>query len=157
VPRNGQDNASIEATLDRMNLGNLIAALPFNEQTRQQLGDTQSEVSGTVHINGMPNAMSGVADIRSSQGRLAGEPLQSLDGPHDVHWLVSRRRQSRSDFNAGHIIASGKYDIKTKAFDLTASGDRVQFERLQASLITQPRLPERRLSRACMRRASPTT
>jgi hypothetical protein len=78
VPRNGQDNASVEATLDRMNLGNLIAALPFNEQTRQQLGDTQSEVSGTVRINGMPNAMSGVADIRSSPGRLAGEPLQGL-------------------------------------------------------------------------------
>src|SRR5207249_871053 len=30
------------------------------------------------------------------------------------------------------ITASGKYDIKSKAFDLTASGDRVQLERLQA-------------------------
>src|ERR1051326_1763332 len=57
VPRTGGDNASIDATLDRMNLGNLIVALPFSSQTREQIGDTQGEVSGTVHITGMPSAM----------------------------------------------------------------------------------------------------
>src|ERR1051326_2109285 len=78
VPRTGENNASIDATLDRMNLGNLIAALPFTPQTRDQIGDTQSDVSGTIHITGMPNAMSGVADVRSSAGRLGGEALQGL-------------------------------------------------------------------------------
>ncbi|HEX3084853.1 MAG TPA: translocation/assembly module TamB domain-containing protein, partial [Pyrinomonadaceae bacterium] len=141
VPRNGQNNASIEATLDRMNLGNLIAALPFTEQTRQQMGDTQSEVSGTVRINGMPNAMSGVADIRSSQGRLAGEPLQGLTAHATFTGSSIDIDKVDLDFNAGHIIASGKFDIKTRAFDLTASGERVQLERLQA-FADRPNLPK---------------
>src|SRR5439155_259472 len=75
VPRTGQNNASIDATLDRMNLGDLIVALPLKKETRDQIGDTQADVSGTLTISGMPNAMSGVADLRSGQGRLAGEPL----------------------------------------------------------------------------------
>jgi len=141
VPRTGENNASVDATLDRMNLGNLIAALPVTTQTRDQLGDTQGEVSGTVRITGMPNAMSGVADIRSSQGRIASEPLQGLTAHATFTGSSVDVDKVDLNFNAGHIIASGKYDVKTKAFDLTASGDRVQLERLQA-LANQPNLPK---------------
>ncbi|HEX3146171.1 MAG TPA: translocation/assembly module TamB domain-containing protein [Pyrinomonadaceae bacterium] len=131
VPRNGDNNASVDATLDRMNLGNLIAALPFNKQTRDQMGDTQGDISGTVRITGMPNAMSGVADIRSSQGRLAGEPLQGLTAHATFTGSSVDVDKVDLNFDAGHITASGKFDLKTKAFDLTASGDRVQLARLQ--------------------------
>ncbi len=141
VPRTGDNNASIDATLDRMNLGNLIAALPFAPQTRDQLGDTQGDVSGTVKINGMPNAMTGVADLRSSQGRLAGEPLQGLTAHATFTGSSVDVDKVDLNFNAGHIIASGNYNLKTKAFDLTANGDRVQLERLQA-FANQPNLPK---------------
>jgi translocation and assembly module TamB len=141
VPRTGENNASVEATLDRMNLGNLIAALPFTAQTREQIGDTQGEVSGTVRITGMPDAMSGVADIRSSPGRLAGEPLQGLTAHATFSGSAVQVDRVDLNFDAGHILASGKYDVKTKAFDLTASGDRVQLERLQA-FANRPNLPE---------------
>ena len=141
VPRAGKDNASIDATLDRMNFGNLIAALPATAQTREQLGDTQGEVSGTVHITGMPNAMSGVADIKSSPGRLAGEPLQGLTAHATFTGSSVEVDKVDLNFNAGHIIASGRYDVKTRAFDLTASGDQVQLERLQA-FANRPNLPK---------------
>jgi translocation and assembly module TamB len=141
VPRTGKDNASVDATLDRMNLGNLVAAFPFSVQTRDQIGDTQGEVSGTVHITGMPDAMSGVADIRSSQGRLAGEPLQGLTAHATFTGSSVDVDKVDLNFNAGHITASGKYDLKTKAFDLTANGDRIQLERLQ-ELANRPNLPK---------------
>jgi translocation and assembly module TamB len=141
VPRTGGNNASIDATLDRMNLGNLLVALPFSSQTREQIGDTQGEISGTVRITGMPDAMSGVADIRSSPGRLAGEPLQGLNAHATFTGSSVDIDKVDLNFDAGHIIASGKYDIKTKAFDLTASGDRVQLERLQA-FANRPNLPK---------------
>jgi translocation and assembly module TamB len=141
VPRTGKNNASIDATLDRMNLTNLVAALPFTAQTREQIGDTQGEVSGTVHITGMPDAMSGVADIRSSPGKLAGEPLQSMTAHATFTGSAVDVDKVDLNFNAGHITASGKYDVQTKAFDLTASGDRVQLERLQA-LANRPNLPK---------------
>src|SRR3989440_2739653 len=140
VPRTGENNASIDATLDRMNLGNLVVALPFSTETRQQIGDTQGDVSGTVRITGMPNAMSGVADIRSTQGRLAGEPLQSLTAHATFSGSSVDVDRVDLNFNAGRITASGKYDVKTKAFDLTASGERVQLERLQA-FANRPNLP----------------
>ena len=141
VPRSGENNASIDATLDRMNLGNLIVALPFSKETRDQIGDTQAEVSGTVKITGMPNTMSGVADIRSSQGRLAGEPLQGLTAHATFTGSSINVDRVDANFNAGHIVATGKYDIKTKAFDFTASGDRVQLERLEA-FANRPNLPQ---------------
>src|SRR2546423_1642924 len=140
VPRAGENNASIDATLDRMNLGNLVVALPFSAETREQIGDTQGDVSGTIRITGMPNAMSGVADIRSTQGRLAGEPLQSLTAHATFSGSSVDVDRVDLDFNAGRISASGKYDIKTKAFDLTASGERVQIDRLEA-FANRPHLP----------------
>jgi translocation and assembly module TamB len=141
VPRTGDNNASIDATLDRMNFGNLIAALPVTAQTREQLGDTQGDISGTVRITGMPNAMSGVADIRSSEGRLAGEPLQGLTAHATFTGSSVDVDKLDLNFSAGHIVASGKYDVKTKAFDLTANGDQVQLERLQA-FANRPNLPK---------------
>src|SRR5439155_1634872 len=72
IPRTGENNTSIDATLDRVNAANLIAALPKKEW-RDQLGDTQSDVSGTLKIIGIPKSMSGVADLRFGQGRLGGE------------------------------------------------------------------------------------
>src|SRR5258706_2294395 len=89
----------------------------------------------------MPNAMSGVADIRSTQGRLAGEPLQSLTAHATFSGSSVDVDRIDLNFNAGRITASGKYDIKTRAFDLTASGERVQLERLQA-FANRPNLPQ---------------
>ncbi len=134
VPRSGENNASIDATLDRMNLGNLIAALPFTPQTRQQIGDTQGDVSGAVRITGMPNAMSGVADIRSSAGRLGGQPLQGLTAHATFTGSSVDVDKVDLNFDAGHITAAGKYDLKTKAFDFTGSGDRVQLDGLKTFL-----------------------
>jgi len=141
VPRTGENNASIDATLDRMNLGNLIVALPLKKETRNQIGETQADVSGTLKITGMPNAMNGVADLRSGQGRLAGEPLQGLTAHATFSGSSVRVDKLDANFNAGHIIATGRYDTATKAFDLTASGDRVQLERLEA-FANRPNLPK---------------
>src|SRR6267143_6819244 len=78
APRSGENNITLEATLDRMNAGNLIAALPLSKSTRAQLADTQADASGQIKISGIPNAMAGSADLRFGPGRLGGEPPQCL-------------------------------------------------------------------------------
>ncbi|MFN2494047.1 MAG: hypothetical protein ABR501_14320, partial [Pyrinomonadaceae bacterium] len=78
APRTGENNTTLEATLDRVNAGNLIAALPLSKATRAQLADTKADASGQIRITGIPNAMSGSADLRFGPGRLAGEPLEAL-------------------------------------------------------------------------------
>jgi translocation and assembly module TamB len=141
IPRTGADNISIDATVDRMNAGDLIVALPLTKQTREQLGDTQAEVSGTIKITGIPKAMNGVADLRSGKGRLAGEPLQNLTAHATFAGTSVTVDKLDATFDAGHIVGSGKFDTETQAFELRASGDRVQLERL-AAFANKPSLPK---------------
>ena len=140
VPRTGKDNISIDATLDRMNAGNLIAALPKKDM-REQFGDTEADVSGTLKISGAPNQMSGVADLRFGQGRLGGEPLQNLTAHATFSGSTVNVDKVDANFDAGHLSGNGKFDTQTKVFELTASGDRVQLDRL-AALTKHPKLPK---------------
>ncbi|MBC7911409.1 MAG: hypothetical protein H7Y30_12960, partial [Pyrinomonadaceae bacterium] len=50
APRAGEDNISLEAKLDQVNAGNLIAALPLMKpETRQSLSSLRSDLSGRVN------------------------------------------------------------------------------------------------------------
>jgi translocation and assembly module TamB len=140
MPRTGKDNASIDLTVDRMNAGNLIAALP-RKDWRDQLGDTEADVSGTLKINGIPNQMSGVADLRFGPGRLGGEPLKDLTAHAIFSGSTVNVDKVDVNFGAGHLNGRGQLDTQTKVFELTAGGDRVQLERLQA-FAQRPGLPK---------------
>jgi translocation and assembly module TamB len=141
IPRTGTDNISIDATVDRMNAGDLIVALPLNKPTREQIGDTQAEVSGTIKISGIPKAMSGAADLQFGKGRLAGEPLQNLTAHATFVGTSVTVDKLDATFDAGHIAGNGKFDTETQAFELRGSGDRVQLERL-AAFANKPNLPK---------------
>ena len=140
LPRTGENNASVDATLDRMSAESLIAALPLKDW-RAQLSDTHADVSGTLKITGLPKAMAGVADLRFGSGRLGGEPLQSLTAHATFAGSTVNFDKIDAAFDAGHIVANGTYDTQTKAFDLTASGDRIQLGRLEA-FSNRPNLPQ---------------
>jgi hypothetical protein len=140
MPRAGQDNISIDAALDRMNGGNLIAALPIKDW-REQLADTEADVSGTLKVNGVPNQMSGVADLRFGPGRLGGEALRNLTAHATFSGTTVNVDKVDVNFNAGHLSGNGKFDTQTKVFELTASGDGVQLDRLEA-FAKRPNLPK---------------
>src|SRR3989442_12617539 len=84
--------------------------------------------------------MSGVADLRFGQGRLGGEPLQNLLAHATFSGSTVIVDKVDVNFNAGHLVGSGKVDTETKGFELTASGDRVQLDRLEA-VANRPTLP----------------
>jgi autotransporter translocation and assembly factor TamB len=138
APRTGTDNATLDATLDRVNARNILALLPSQGGGRGGLlpqsviTDTQSDVSGQIKITGIPNAMSGSADLRFGPGKLGGEPLESL---------VARATFSGSTVNvetvdarlaAGHIVGSGNYNTTTKDFLFEGRAEGVQLNRLLA-------------------------
>src|SRR5690242_12440797 len=74
-PRTGENNTSVEATLDRFSARSLLALSPLNSN-KQLTSDTQSDLSGKISVTGIPDAMSGSADLRFGPGRLAGEQLE---------------------------------------------------------------------------------
>ena len=132
APRTGQDNTTFEATLDRVNAGNLIAALPLNKSTRAQLADTEADASGQIKITGIPNAMVGSAELRFGPGRLGGEPLEGMVARATFAGSKVNIESVDARLTAGHIVASGTYDTTSKAFDFQGRAEGVQLSRLFA-------------------------
>ena len=138
-PRTGENNTSIDATLDRFSARNLLALSPFNNN-KQLTSDTQSDISGKIQVKGIPDAMSGSADLRFGPGKLGGEPLESLvaratfNGPNVNIENVDVR------LVAGHIVASGNLNTKSRAFDFQGKAENIQLARLGA-LANRPGFP----------------
>ncbi|MGH9931862.1 MAG: translocation/assembly module TamB domain-containing protein [Pyrinomonadaceae bacterium] len=139
APRTGKDNITLNATLNRVSAGNLIAALPFSKATRAQFADTQADASGEIKITGIPNAMSGSAELRFGPGRLGGEPLESMVARATFAGSTVTIESVDARLTAGHIVGSGTYDTTSKAFDLQGRAEGVQLSRLFA-LTSQPQL-----------------
>jgi translocation and assembly module TamB len=132
APRTGENNTTFAATLDRVNARALIATLPLDKATREQLGDTEADVSGQIQIAGIPDAMSGSAELRFGAGRLAGEPLESLMARATFNGSNVNIENVDAKLGAGHIVASGNYNTSTKEFDLQGRAEGVQLNRLAA-------------------------
>ncbi|MEA2203273.1 MAG: translocation and assembly module TamB [Blastocatellia bacterium] len=132
APRGPGNNTTLVATLDKANAGSLLAALPLKKDTRAQLGNTQSDVSGSIKISGLPNDMSGNAELRFGPGRLGGEPLESMIARATFSGSTIKVESVDANLATGHIAGSGQFDTKTTRFELNAKGDRVQLNRLMA-------------------------
>jgi translocation and assembly module TamB len=139
APRSGKDNTTFEATLDRVNAGNLIAALPLSKGTRARLAGTEADASGQIRITGIPNAMSGNAELRFGPGRLGGEPLESMVARATFVGSKVNIESVDARLTAGHIVATGMIDTTTKAFDFQGRAEGVQLARLY-SLGSRPGL-----------------
>jgi translocation and assembly module TamB len=129
APRTGENNISVDATLDRANLAILLAASPI--KTTQSLeSDTQADVSGVIKISGIPNAMTGSADIRLGPGKLAGEPLEGMDARATFNGPNVNLENVDVQLAAGRIVASGNFNTTSKDFDLQGKAEGIQLARL---------------------------
>jgi translocation and assembly module TamB len=139
APRSGENNISVEATLDRMNARALLALSPL-KNNQEFASDTDGDLSGQIKVTGIPNAMNGSADLRLGTGRLAGEPVQSMtaratfNGPNINVETVDVRLAT------GHIAASGTLNTKSNDFDFQGKAENVQLARVVA-LANRPNLP----------------
>jgi hypothetical protein len=128
IPRTGKDNISIDAKLDRF--GGPIT-LPFKTGVGKDI-TIDAPISGRIQIAGLTNNMSGVADVSLGSGNIAGEPLQNGSARATFAGSTITLEKIDLSFDAGHLVASGKIDKATQAFEIQASGDRIQLARLEA-------------------------
>jgi translocation and assembly module TamB len=131
APRNGENNTSLDATLDRFSARTLLALSPLSNN-KQLATDTEGDLSGKITISGIPNAMTGSANLTLGPGRLAGEPVEGMvaratfNGPNVNVESVDLR------LVAGHIVASGNLNTTSKAFDFQGRAENIQLARLTA-------------------------
>src|SRR5882724_917568 len=139
APRPSNNNITVDAILDRANAQVLLAALPLSKDLREQLADTQADVSGQVKVSGIPGAMTGSANIRGGPGRLAGEALESLVSQATFSGSTVRIENIDVRIAGGHIVGNGTVDTTTKDFDLQTRSEGIQLA-LLASLTKKPAL-----------------
>jgi translocation and assembly module TamB len=138
-PRTGDNNMSIDATLDRFSARSLLALSPLSKN-KQLTSDTESDLSGQIKVTGIPDAMSGSADLRFGPGRLAGEPLEGAVARATFNGPIVNIESVDVRLGAGHIVASGTLNTKTQIFDFRGNAENIQLARLTA-LANRPGLP----------------
>ena len=130
-PLDGTNNGSLEATLERIDIGSLLAALPTSKQSSfsSQLA-TVGPTSGRVSVRGIPDALSGNADVRSGPGSINGEPFDEIVAKATFNGTTVNLENLDARFRAGRVTAKGKIDTDTQAFDLQAQGSGVNLAAL---------------------------
>lgn len=139
VPRIGTDNISVEATLNNINTGNLIAALPVNVLPAQ-LKDFQAVTSGTVNISGIPGNLQGSADIASGKGTINGEPFDGFNAKATFAGTLVTIENFDAKFGEGNLKANGTYETNLKNFDLSVEGKNIDFARVRPFISTNETL-----------------
>jgi len=140
IPRSGTDNVSFEATLDRAEAGNLLAALGLGGGAAGQGLAGLGPASGKVSVAGFPGAMTGSADLRVAAGRLGDQPYNEITARATFEGPRVNLENVTVDLAAGRITASGTANAETQEFDLRAQGTGVSLS-LVNDLAGRPGLP----------------
>jgi translocation and assembly module TamB len=129
MPREGKDNVTLDATLDRVDIGNLLAALPTTQQSNvtSQLA-AAGPTSGRVHVTGIPGELNGSADLRAGPGQISNEPFDEIALKATFSGKTVNLENLNARFRAGTLTAKGTYDIESKNFDLSAQGTGVKLD-----------------------------
>lgn len=126
-PLQGAGDLAIEATLDRANGGNIVAALPgLPASARLALGFVRSDLSGRVDLAGTPDALRGRGDLRFGPGRVGSERFQEIVARADFAGSTVTLETLDARFDAGRLTAKGSADIKTQAFNFNAEGTDIR-------------------------------
>ena len=130
--KEGAGTTAIDATLDRVNAGNLAAALGSLSPSLARYDQIDSDVSGLIKITGIPSSMSGNAELRFAPGRIGGEPFQSILAQATFSGTVVNLNNVVAQLDAGRITAKGTFNTSNQALDIQAQATGIQLERLAA-------------------------
>lgn len=123
IPSGGANNTSVQATLDGVNAGNLLAALPVD--LPEQLRDFSGRTSGTVNLTGLPNESRGEIDIASAGGTIAGQSFDSLKAKAVFTGTRIDLETGEIRVGDGFVSARGSYERASTAFDFDLTGKNV--------------------------------
>ncbi len=141
IPRDGTNNISVQATLNKINTGNFIAALPLKGRLPEQFRDFQAQTSGTINLSGLPGAMQGEANISSGAGTINGQPFDGFDARATFVGNLVNIENLNVRFGDGFVKANGTYNTETTAFNFIVEGKSVEFARVRPFIPNGANLP----------------
>ena len=140
VPSVGANNISVQATLNNLNTGNLLAALPV-DIVPSQLQDFQAQASGTINVSGIPNNLQGEANISSGAGTINGEQFDGFDAKATFAGTLVNLERLTAKFGDGTLRANGIYTTDTQNFNFDVEGRNIDIARVRPFIPNNTSLP----------------
>lgn len=140
IPAFGTDNIAVRAKLDKVNTGNILAAFPF--ELPETFRDLKADASGDLNLRGLPNAMTGEANLSADSGSLGGETFDNLKTRLTFAGTLITLESFDAKFGDGQLIANGTYRTDTTAFDFLADAKGIEFKRVSPFIPGHQSLPE---------------
>ncbi|MGI8493962.1 MAG: translocation/assembly module TamB domain-containing protein, partial [Pyrinomonadaceae bacterium] len=141
IPRTGTDNITIQATLSKVNTGNLLAALPVADYLPEALRDFQGETSGTINLTGLPKQLSGSINLSSAGGTVAGQSFDGFDAQVKIENSLATINKFEARFAGGALRANGFYQTNSGDFNFNLEGDNLQLAQLRPIISKDDSLP----------------
>ncbi|MBA2502376.1 MAG: translocation/assembly module TamB domain-containing protein [Pyrinomonadaceae bacterium] len=142
IPLDGASNVAVDATLERVNAGNLLAAFGGTGGASLLSNvDLRSDLSGQINVTGLPRNATGNADLRFAPGTLNGQPFDSMIAQATFNGSRINLENLDARFRAGRVTANGNADIESGEFNLQARGADVRLD-LLASLTGSAAVPQ---------------
>ena len=120
----------LDATLDRLNVDDLVAASGFSIPQKFITG----EISGTAHLTGLPASPLGQVSVNLVSGTVAGQPAQLATASVVFDTQTARLEAVEARLPQGHLTASGNLNLKSKEFQAQGKADQVDLGRLAETL-----------------------
>jgi translocation and assembly module TamB len=133
IPRTGQNQTAVVATLDRVNAGRLLGALSI-EGLPDFVKRINAETSGRVELSGIPNALQGFAELSAPNGTIAGETFSDFNARVQINDTLARIERFGVRFGEGTLTATGTYEGETSVFDLAATAQNIPISKVRAFL-----------------------
>ncbi len=140
APSVGTDNISVQATLDKISIGNILAALPI--QLPETLRSLRADTSGTVNLSGIPGAMQGEANISATNGTVDGQSFDNLEARATFAGNLVNLENFEARFGDGFLRANGTYQTDSTEFNFNVTGNDIQLARIRPFIPNNQSLPD---------------
>lgn len=141
APRFGTNNITVQAKLDRVDLGSLLSGLAI-DSLPSSLRDIKADTSGDLSLSGLPNEMQGEANLVAKNGSVQGQSFDSLESKILFLQTLVNVEKFEVKFGEGLLKANGSYETNTTAFNFEANGNDVPVSRIFAFFPSNPSIPE---------------
>jgi translocation and assembly module TamB len=141
VPRVGENNISVQATLDRVNTGNLLAALPIGGYLPEGLRDFQGDTSGTINLTGLPDGINGEINLSSGGATVAGQRVDGFDARVTIQNSLAVIERFDARLAGGTLQARGNYQTNTGIFNFDLEGRNLQLAQILPMISRDESLP----------------
>lgn len=142
VPNAGINNIAVNAKLNNVNVGNVLAVLPI-KSLPDFLKNLQANASGDLNLSGLPNEMQGEANITANEGSLNGQTFDNLVAKATFQGSLINIEKFDAQFGNGSLsVKKGFYRTDTTEFDFNIEGTQIPAQRVLAFFPNNTSIPD---------------